>query len=139
MGLVEPSAAVSERFLASPDDGERIVMVNLNRYLDQSAYPDGCEHAARSGREAYARYGAGVFPLITRHGGRVLYAATAGVGPVMAEAEAWDEVILVEYPSRKAFFEMVASAEYQAFVDHRSAAIADSRVIETKPQPGSPN
>ncbi len=41
----------------------------------------------------------------------------------------WHLVVLVRYPSAQAFVEMVASDEYRAVVMHRSAALADSRLI----------
>ena len=48
------------------------------------------------------------------------------IGPV---EERWDEVLLVEYPSVKAFLEMVNSDAYQSIVYHRTAALKDSRLI----------
>jgi hypothetical protein len=37
-----------------------------------------------------------------------------GVDPIVAESgQAWDAVLLVSYPSRRAFFEMVRDAVYQ--------------------------
>ena len=89
--------------------------------------------------EAYGRYSAGVLPLIEKHGGRLIYAGDASPGPIVAADETWDEVVLVEYPDRAAFFAMTGSAEYQAVVEHRSAGIEDSRVVETQPKPFSPN
>jgi len=41
--------------------------------------------------------------------------------------------VLMEYPSREAFIEMTSSAEYQAISHHRTAALADSRLIATTP------
>ena len=43
--------------------------------------------------------------------------------------EAWDEVLLVQYPSRKAFLTMAGNPEYLACTVHRTAALADSRLI----------
>ena len=48
-----------------------------------------------------------------------------------APGETWDEVLLVEYPSRDAFVAMVQSPAYQAIVHHRSAALRDARLIVT--------
>jgi len=53
-------------------------------------------------------------------------AAAPVIGPV---EERWDEVLLVEYPSLKAFIEMVNSDAYQLIVYHRTAALKDSRLI----------
>lgn len=46
--------------------------------------------------------------------------------------ERWDDAILVEYPSRRAFVEMVSKEAYRASAVHRSAALADSRLICTE-------
>jgi len=75
-----------------------VVMLNL---LDFK--PDG-------GAERYAEYGAAVQPLLERAGAKVLFAgesAGALIGP-----SGWDLVLLVEYPTRQAFLDMVTSPEY---------------------------
>jgi len=50
------------------------------------------------------------------------------IGP---SEESWDEAILVEYPSRSAFVSMVTNEAYQQISEHRTAALADSRLIAT--------
>ena len=92
-------------------------MLNLLRF-------DGEE-----GRAAYARYGEAVVPLIQELGGQVVFSgpcAEAVIGP--AERE-WDAVLLVRYPSRRAFLDMISSPAYGEAHPHRAAAIADSRLI----------
>jgi hypothetical protein len=42
----------------------------------------------------------------------------------------WDEVVLVEYPSIRAFFEMTGHPDYPS--DLRAAALADSRLYCTQ-------
>ena len=51
---------------------------------------------------------------------------------IAPEEEEWDDVVLVEYPSRDAFVKMVESAEYQAVSPHRTAGLLDSRLIATQ-------
>jgi uncharacterized protein (DUF1330 family) len=53
------------------------------------------------------------------------------IGPL---SEAWDEALLVRYPSRKSFMDMVAMPEYQNAAIHRTAALTDSRLIATVSQ-----
>jgi hypothetical protein len=48
------------------------------------------------------------------------------IGP---SEESWDDVLLVEYPSRKAFIAMTSNPEYLACTVHRTAALADSRLV----------
>ena len=57
----------------------------------------------------------------------------AGRASVIApEGETWDEVLLVQYPFGQAFLNMVQMPDYQAATVHRTAALADSRLIATQ-------
>jgi uncharacterized protein (DUF1330 family) len=49
----------------------------------------------------------------------------------------WDLVALVEYPSRRAFIQMVSSTEYQKIHVHREQGLAATVVIACKPGAGS--
>jgi uncharacterized protein (DUF1330 family) len=53
------------------------------------------------------------------------------IGP---DSEQWDDAVLIEYPSREAFLEMLSQPEYQAAAPHRTAALEDSRLIMTRTQ-----
>jgi uncharacterized protein (DUF1330 family) len=61
-------------------------------------------------------------------GGGVFFMSPAHA-PVIGPEGEWDVVLLVQYPSRQAFLTMVADPEYQACAHHRTAALADSRLI----------
>jgi uncharacterized protein (DUF1330 family) len=134
MGSVDPTPEKLQAFLAQEDEGSPIVMINLLRYREQAAYPEGFAAGACSGREAYRRYGAVAAERVASVGGRVLWAGEVRFCLIAPEAEQWDDAVLVEYPSRKAFLEMVSQPAYQAIVPHRSAALADSRLIATTAQ-----
>ena len=111
-----------------------IVMLNLLRFRDKAAYPDGSGHEPASGREAYARYSAHAHPAVQRAGGEVIFAGNAAAHPIAPADERWDEVLLVRYPSVQAFFTMVMAPDYQAQAVHRSAALEDSRLICSLPR-----
>lgn len=51
--------------------------------------------------------------------------------------ELWDQVALVEYPSRAAFLEMVMSPEYHAIEEHREAGLAGQLNIGTRQAKGA--
>jgi len=98
------------RFAERAGDGAPVVMLNLLAFR-----PEG-------GRERYEEYGAAVAPLLERAGGRVVFlgnpaAALLGDG-------SWDLVLLVEYPTRQAFLEMIGSPEYQAIAHLRTEALS---------------
>lgn len=131
MGNVEPSQQQMQAFVEGGEDGAPIVMINLLRYREQAAYPEGSGASACSGREAYQRYGALAAQRVASVGGRLLWMGQVQASVIAPHDEAWDDAILVEYPSRKAFLEMVAQPEYQAAAIHRTAALADSRLIAT--------
>lgn len=91
-------------------DGSPVVMLNL-----LSFEPDG-------GRKRYEEYGAAVAPLLEKVGGRIVFVGPSAT-PLLG-SDAWDLVALVEYPTRKAFLEMIGSPEYQAIAHLRTEALA---------------
>ena len=121
---IEPTGEQIKALLDSSQEGP-ITMVNLLRFRDQALAPD----EGMSGAEAYGIYSQGVAPFLEEAGGKVLSAVACSqsvIGP--AEPE-WHMVIMVEYPSREAFLQMVGNADYQEVARHRSAALGDSRLI----------
>lgn len=92
------------------DDDSAVTMLNLLEFV-----PDG-------GRERYAEYGAAVTPLLEKAGARVVFAGEAS--PVLLGDSSWDLVLLVEYPSRRAFLEMIGSEAYQAIAHLRTEALS---------------
>lgn len=132
MASIEPDAERLEAFLQGLDEEGPIVMVNLLRYRERAAYPDGFEAEPCSGREAYQRYSEVALRTVSEVGGDLVYLGQVAVSVIAPPGEEWDDVALVRYPSRRAFFEMISRADYQAGAVHRSAALADSRLIATR-------
>jgi uncharacterized protein (DUF1330 family) len=93
-----------------------IVMLNLLRFA-----PGG-------GAEEYARYGAAAAPFIQAAGASIRY--QGDVAGTVIGGEDWDEIILVEYPSLQAFFEMTGNPDYPSQI--RAGALADSRLYCTQ-------
>jgi uncharacterized protein (DUF1330 family) len=106
-------------------------MINLLRYREQAEYPAGFDAAPCSGREAYQRYGEQALQHVASVGGRPIWMGSVKTVVIGPQDEKWDDAVLVEYPSRQAFMEMVARPEYQQCAVHRTAALADSRLIAT--------
>lgn len=112
--------------------GGSVTMLNLLKYRDTADYSGHPEEKPCSGREAYERYRQHAVPLVEAYGGRVLFAG-AGLPTIIGPTEkTWDEVLLAEYPSIKAFVDMAGSEKYQEFAYHRTAAIEDSRLIPAR-------
>lgn len=111
-----------------------ILMLNLLRFASAANYPPGSEHSSCSGREAYARYSRTALAKVLGVGGEVQTLATAHVALIAPADEHWDDLLLVRYPSKAAFLGMLADPEYRAATVHRSAALADSRLIGCTPR-----
>src|SRR5882672_1019947 len=87
--------------LASSADAGPVVMLNLLKFKARAEGESG------SGADAYKRYGEAAVKLVEEQGGRVLWQGRADQILIGDTAEGWDSVVLVEYPSRRAFVEMV--------------------------------
>ena len=96
-------------FAARAGDGTPVVMLNLLRF-----HPEG-------GRERYEEYGAAVAPLLEKAGAQVRFLGQSAL-PLLGEKH-WDLVLLVEYPTRQAFLDMIGSEEYQAIGHLRTEAL----------------
>lgn len=102
-----------------------VVMLNLLKFAERAGDGDG----AQSGRDAYTRYGDRVRSMLEQTGARILWQGRADSVVIGGDADEWDAVILVEYPSRKAFIDMTSSPKYQEVSKDRTAGLADSRLI----------
>jgi uncharacterized protein (DUF1330 family) len=112
-GIDVPNEEAMAAFAGRASEGP-VYMLNLLQFL-----PDG-------GAERYAEYGAAVAPLLERAGGHAIFAgrpaeSLIGEGP-------WDMVLVVSYPTRQAFLDMVSSPEYQEIEHLRSDALVRSEL-----------
>lgn len=115
---IEPETDQLQEFLGAEIKGT-IHMVNLLRFRE-----DG-------GREDYMRYAKAVVPCLDRVGARMLSwldSQVTVIGP-----DQWDVVLVVEYPSKRAFYELIKDPEYQKIAPIRSKALIDSRLHCTQP------
>jgi uncharacterized protein (DUF1330 family) len=99
-----------------------VTMVNLLKFRDRAAYPDGREPEL-SGAEAYERYAREMKKLIEASGGRVVFGANIEHLLIGEGEELWDQVGIVEYPSAKTLIEISMTPEYRAIAVHRKAAL----------------
>ncbi|MGM0583077.1 MAG: DUF1330 domain-containing protein [Pseudomonadota bacterium] len=131
---VDPTRAQFQAFKDLPRD-HPIEMLNLVRFRDRAAYPDGHPYAAEglTGAQAYARYGAESGPIFRRVGGTIVWRGDFQAVLTGPEDERWDEVFIARYPSAHAFLEMVTDPDYQKAVVNRQAAVLTSRLIRHAP------
>ena len=107
-------------------------MLNLLRFrevADYSKHPDLAPSSPISGEEAYARYAAHAQPFLEEVGSEVLFRGKGGpylIGPADGR---WDLVLLVRHPSAQDFLSFASNKKYLAGIGHRTAALADSRLL----------
>lgn len=136
---IDPAREAWEIFKTLPRDTP-IHMLNLIRLRAHADYPaDHPDHGkALSGLDAYRAYGRTTAHLFARVGGRQVWAGKPQVMVTGPDAEAWDIAFIAEYPTSQAFLDMVRDPEYRQLVLHRSAGVADSRLLRLDPiaEPG---
>jgi uncharacterized protein (DUF1330 family) len=126
-----PTPEQMQPLLTVPDDGP-IVMVNLLRFKPSADEPD----QGVSGEEAYRRYSEAMVPFITARGARVLWSGRAAGQVIGTGGEDFHFFAVVEYPSRRAFFEIATSPEVQGFGVHRSAGLEGQWLLAAKTADG---
>ncbi len=113
----------------STDDGP-VTMINLVKYRDRSLDGDG------SGREAYQRYTQRAQEYVESRGGRVLWAGVVGEAALqdgLTDDEVdWDWALLVYFPNRAAFIDMVKIPDYLAANEQRLNGVAKHAILTSR-------
>jgi uncharacterized protein (DUF1330 family) len=117
---INPGPTDLER-LSTEDPGGPVVMLNLLRFV-------------AGGRAEYVQFTKTLsMKLLQRYGAEVLYAG-AGSTPLVAEPDqAWDAVLLVRYPSRGAFRQMLDDPDFEAMADLRQRTLSHAVLQATTP------
>lgn len=127
---VDPSRENWQRFKDLPRDTP-IHMLNLIRFRDLAEYPEGHPNHGKglTGREAYEIYREGFQRVVANDGAAMVWEASIECVVTGPEGE-WDEAFVMGYPNSAVFMGMVRNEEYiRDVVPHRTAAVADSRLI----------
>lgn len=98
-----------------------LLMVNLLKFKpggEQSYFED---------------YASVVVPMIERLGGRIVYVGRLAEKAHEDDEPEWDLLVLVEYPNRQAFIDMVNDPHYRAAHVHRSEAVERALLRATDP------
>ena len=97
-----------KELLKNPNDG-MVVMLNLLKFK------------AQGGRESYARYAREANKFVEDIGGKILFLGKPK--ELLNGDETWDVLMLVQYPSRKAFLTMANNPEYLKIHSFREEAL----------------
>jgi uncharacterized protein (DUF1330 family) len=117
---VDPKGHDLAAFLADDPDSP-VVMLNLLRF-------------AEGGRDLYRQYSTAFREIFApRYGVEVIYAGNGDPALVAENGQQWDAVLLVRYPSRRAFSRMIADPEYQQITHLRTKALSEAVLQPTRP------
>jgi len=112
-----------QKMMQQPDDNP-VVMINLLKFKAETANGE-------SGKAVYLQYMKQAAPLLAKVGGRLVWKGTVENYIVAGESDRWDQVLLVEYPSRAAFLELINMPEFQTIQVLRSEALEDTVLISS--------
>lgn len=129
MDSIQPSKEQMRTFAAANRD-QPIAMINLLKYRDVAEYAEGSDFAPCSGKEAYLRYGAVAFQKVSSLGGKILLGLSVQQVFIGDTNDDWDDVVIVYYPSRQAFLNMLEMPDYQAAHVHRDAGLLKTRLLQ---------
>jgi uncharacterized protein (DUF1330 family) len=128
---IRPNKDQFVELAGAPDEGP-VVMLNLLKF--KAVASDG----ASSGASEYGKYSDVVIGMVEQQGGKVLWMGRADqvlIGD--RDANEWDAVALVQYPSRKAFIDMVTTPDYEKAHEHRESGLERTVLIACTPRVSS--
>ncbi|WP_448578490.1 DUF1330 domain-containing protein [Thermaurantiacus sp.] len=130
---IDPTADAVRALRDGGPDGP-IVMLNLLKFRKEARYPAGAPHGPCSGEEAYARYQK-AFTQTVGDVSRAEVVFEGKAGQVFIgdpQADRWDKVLLVRYPSRRHFLAMMADPTYREALVHRYAGLERTVLLQTQ-------
>ncbi|AZG47628.1 DUF1330 domain-containing protein [Gordonia insulae] len=130
---VDPQRGQFGRLSELPAD-QPVTMLNLLRYREVADYSQAADLQPAqpiSGADAYRIYMAGAAPHLEQAGAEVVLHGDCGPTVIGPADEQWDSILVVRYPNPAAFRQMVTDPEYQSLARHRTAAVADARLVAT--------
>jgi uncharacterized protein (DUF1330 family) len=118
----EADTSALERFVAA-DTGRPFVLAQLLRFTE-------------GGRDTYLRYSVAAQAIVRSVGAQVLYAGECVEPLVAAAGAAWDAIVLVRYPNRAAYAQMLSDPGYQAIAHLRRSALKEAMLLPMNDWPG---
>jgi hypothetical protein len=108
------------------DNGKPFYMLNLMRYYPELRRIPGAPEFKGTPQESNARYEAAVRPMLLRIGGYPLFAGTPQ-GKNLIEHDPtlddWSRLLLVRYPSRRAFMRLLSQPQYREIEPYKVMAL----------------
>lgn len=133
--FLDVSPQQGAHFFGNPKEGP-VVMLNLLRFRERADYshaPDLEPEGGISGQQAYRQYMLELEPLLVASGGELLFSGVADRFLIGPADEKWDFAMLVRQASQQRFLAFASDPEAQRITCHRTAAVADSRLLPLWP------
>lgn len=116
------------RAFAEADDGRDVYMLNLLRYHQQMAKgPAPAGSFKGTPQEANAIYEENSKPILMKSGAFPIFAGKVEEANVVGGSDAaednWTRILVVHYPSRRHFFELLTNSDYLTKADFKSYAM----------------
>jgi hypothetical protein len=130
-GDEQPEALKRLRAWLEGDDGKPFYMLNLMRYYPELRRLPNAPDFQGTPQESNARYEAAARPMLLRLGGYPLFAGTAQGKNLLEHDPAlddWSRLLLVRYPSRRAFMRLLTHPAYPGIEPYKLMA---ARVVLT--------
>ncbi len=128
---LEPTQAAGRAFVQRQMAGN-VVMLNLLRFrqvADYSEAPELAPPSPISGEAAFQQYIEHTLPYLLESGGGLEFLGKAGAFLIGPAEESWDMAMLVRQRSVESFLALASHPAYLAGLGHRTAAVADSRLL----------
>ena len=111
MSAIRPNKAQFVELMEAPDEGP-VVMLNLLKFKERA---DSAEPTPPRARASTTSTATPRSQMVEARGGKVLWMGQRRPDPDRRpRRRGWDSVALVQYPSRKAFIEMVSTPGVRA-------------------------
>lgn len=124
---ITPTPEQFDAFVHHERGGE-IVMMNLLHF----AASDG--GGSSGGADAYHQYGKAAVKMVEARGGRVVWMGRPEHVVIgHPEDDRWDLVVLVSYPSRQVFLDMVTNPDYRDLHKDRERGLDRSVLLACEP------
>lgn len=117
--------AATAGFMAA-DDGQPVYMLNLMRYHPSLQRFDGAPEFAGTPEDSNRHYEDGTMPLLFGLGGYPLYAGRVSEPNLLehaAELDQWSRVLVVRYPNRRAFMNLICDPAYAPLAPYKLMAL----------------
>ena len=121
MANIEINQEELQKYMQHPDN-QPVVMINLLKFKNETE--DGVD-----GAEFYKCYKQKAAELLKQVGGKLLWIGNSDQYIIGGDNDKWDEVLLVEYPSRAAFLKMISLPEFEEVQKDRKASLNSTVLI----------